>query len=436
MGGRLNQASQAVATGHSIERADRNTLLLIRCVAVGAQTVALGLTIHAPHRPLPLVALALISFLFVVSSLLVQERIRRKSVADDAAFFRQILIDIAVLTYLLALSGGPANPFHDMYVLPVTIAAASLPAAYVWRTAAAVVGCYGFLEFVHVPLPGDEPIVEALVRFGEMSDHLLLATLISYFVLRLSKGLRERDRQLGEAHEREIRAGCAIALGSVAAGAAHELTTPLSTISTVVGELRAERAQRPELVRNLELLQASLSACLLCLRDLRASGEAWLRGGEAIAADRFLDEVISRFRDLRPGAHVCKVYSDQLPAPAIVPDLAVQQAVVNLLSNAASVSPLDITLTAAWDAHNLVVRVCDKGPGISPDVAARLGRVFVTTKPPDAGNGIGLFLTNVTITRLGGHLRLFNAADGGAVAEICVPLASLQKKERLNEQFA
>jgi two-component system sensor histidine kinase RegB len=425
-----------VAAGEPIERADRNTLLLIRSVAVGGQTVALGLTIKAPEQPLPLIALGLISLAFVVATLLVQERIRRKSVADDAAFFRQILIDIAILTYLLCVSGGPDNPFHNMYVLPVTIAAASLPARLVWGTAAAVFACYVFLELVHLPLPLDHPLVEALVRFGELSDHVLLAILVSYFVLRMSKGLRERDRQLAEAHEREIRAGCAIALGSVAAGAAHELTTPLSTISTVVGELRAERSQRPDLVRNLELLQASLSACLMCLRDLRASGEAWLKGGEAISADRFLDEVANRFRDLRPGAHVAKIYDGELPGPRIIPDLAVQQAIVNLLSNAASVSPLDITLTSSWDARDLVVRVCDKGPGISPELATRLGRVFVTTKPPDAGNGIGLFLTNVTITRLGGHLRLFNAADGGAVAEICVPLASLQKRERFNEQFA
>jgi two-component system, sensor histidine kinase RegB len=146
--------------------------------------------------------------------------------------------------------------------------------------------------------------------------------------------------------------------------------------------------------------------------------------------------VTKRFRELRPGVHMTEVFTSLSPAPAVVTDLALQQAIINLLSNAAFMSPLDITLTAAWDDQHLVVQVADKGDGISPELADRLGRVFVTTKPPDTGSGIGLFLTNVTVNRLGGRLRLFNAEEGGAVAEITVPLASLQKRERPNEEFA
>jgi two-component system sensor histidine kinase RegB len=427
----------AVAAGRgSIDRADLNALFLIRTVAIIVQALALWLSTLAPEHPLPVIVMGAVCPVFVVASLLMLDRIQRTTAADDAAFLTQILIDIAVLTYLLGLSGGPANPFHNMYVLPLTIAAGSLPAVYVWRTAAAVIACYMFLEFVHLPLPSDRPLITDLVRFAKLSDHVLLATLVSYFVVRMSKGLRQRDQQLAEAHEREIRAGCAITLGSVAAGAAHELATPLSTISTVLAELRKNRGRGSDRRRNLELLQASLAACLGCLKDLRSCGDAWIKGGEAVAADRFLEEVTTRFRGLRPDAYVARVFKRPLPGPLIVPDLALQQAIINLLSNAAFVSPLDITLHASWDGHELVVRVADKGTGISPELAEQLGRVFVTTKPPDAGNGIGLFLTNVTINRLGGRLRLFNAAGGGAVAEIAVPLASLQRKERFNEQFA
>ena len=437
-GARVFEAGLATvaASRDSIERADLRVLVLVRVLAIVGQTAALWLSLQMPEHSLPLLALAAVSLLFVVTSLLALERIRSKTIANDAAFFREILIDIGVLTYLLALSGGTANPFHNMYVLPVTIAAASLPGVYVWRTAAVVVACYVLLEFVHVPLPTDRPLVSDLVHFGDLTDHVLLALLISYFVVRMSNGLRERDRQLAEAHDREIRAGCAIALGSVAAGAAHELATPLSTISTVLADLRTDSADRPELKRNLEVLQASLAACLTCLKDLRSSGEAWLSGADAIAVDHFLRDVVSRFSDLRPGAHVTTQFEAPVPGPSIEPDLALQQAIINLLSNAAFASPRDVKLVASWSAEELTVRICDKGAGISPAVAKRLGRVFVTTKPPSAGNGIGLFLTNVTISRLGGQLRLFNANDGGAVAEISVPLASLSKKESVDEQHA
>ena len=432
----LDTDARAVAGDRvTIGRADLNRLFTIRGVAVGGQTLALMVGSLLPEQPAPLIVLATMSLPFVVASLLALEQIRRTTAADDRAFFNQLLVDIGVLTYLLVLSGGPANPFHNLYVLPVTFAAALLAGVYVWRTAAVVATACIVIEFVHLPLPSNQPIVDTLVRFGEVSDHVLLATLVSYFVLRISKVLRERERQLAEAHEREIRAGCAIALGSVAAGAAHELATPLSTISTVLGELKAGRDQRPELARDLEILQDSLGACMRCLRDLRASGDAWIAGGNVVAADRFLEEVTNRFRDLRPGAHVKVVYDSPRPGPAILPDLALQQAIINLLSNAAFVSPHDMTLRASWTAAELIVCVIDKGSGISPELAEQIGRAFVTTKPPDAGHGIGLFLTNVTVNRLGGQLRLFNGAHGGAIAEIIVPLASLQSEARLNEQL-
>jgi two-component system sensor histidine kinase RegB len=411
----------------SLERADLKTLALVRISTALAQTLAVMLATRFPGELLLLVLLGATSLVFAIASLVLLERIRRNTTLEDGVFFRQILIDILVLTYLLSLSGGPSNPFHDLYVVPVTMAAATLPVAYVWRTAGVAIACYVLLEFVHLPLPA-EPFVSEFLRVGELSDHVLLAILLAYFVVRMSQGLRERDRLLAEAHEREIRAGCAITLGSVAAGAAHELATPLSTISTVIEELREERAERD--VRNsLELLQASLHACLLCLSDLRSCGDAWMRGGEIVPADRFLAEVTKRFRELRPHVYVKQVFRRSVPGPSIVPDLALQQAIINLLNNAASVSPFDITLTASWDLESLHVQVADKGDGISPELAQRLGRVFVTTKPPETGNGIGLFLTNVTVSRLGGTLRLYNADDGGAIAEIHVPLASLQRQE-------
>lgn len=417
----------------SIERADLKTLALVRVSIAVAQTLAVMLTTRFPREPLLLASLGATSLVFAVATLVLLERIRRNTSLDDAVFFRQILIDILALTYLLSLSGGPSNPFHDLYVLPVTMAAATLPVAYVWRTAGVALACYTFLEFVHLPLPA-EPFVSEFLRVGELSDHMLLAILLAYFVVRMSQGLRERDRLLAEAHEREIRAGCAITLGSVAAGAAHELASPLSTISTVVEELREESGQRPDIRASLELLQASLRACLLCLRDLRSCGDAWMRGGDVVTADRFLAEVTKRFRELRPLVYVKHAVTCSPPGPPIVPDLALQQAIINLLNNAASASPFDITLTASWDAESLHVQVTDKGEGISPELAERLGRVFVTTRPPETGNGIGLFLTNVTVSRLGGTLRLYNAEGGGAVAEIDVPLASLRRQEAFDGQ--
>ena len=106
----------------------------------------------------------------------------------------------------------------------------------------------------------------------------------------------------------------------------------------------------------------------------------------------------------------------------IIPDLAFQQAIINLLNNAADVSPNSIALEGEWTTETLTIRVRDRGPGISPELAARLGKVLVSTKPPESGTGLGLFLTNVTMSRLGGHLRLYNHDGGGACAELSLPV--------------
>jgi two-component system sensor histidine kinase RegB len=107
-----------------------------------------------------------------------------------------------------------------------------------------------------------------------------------------------------------------------------------------------------------------------------------------------------------------------------VPDLALQQAVINLLSNAASVSPHFVALAVHWTPTELTIRVTDRGPGLAPEVADKLGNEFVSTKA--TGCGLGLFLTRVTAQRLGGHFDIRNAAEGGVLAEIVVPLAALR----------
>lgn len=430
-------AGLVVASRRSIQRAHLLPLNLLRAGAIAGQTLVFGLAAAMPAQRWPLFVLVAGCVLYVVASLFALERIRAQTAVAPAAFFRQILIDIAVLTYLLILSGGSANPYHDLYILPVTIAAASLPAAYVWRAAALGITCYTLLEFVHLPVQADRQAAIEALAVNEWTEHVLIALLVAYFVFRVSETLRERDRQLDEAHEREVRAGYAVTLGSVAAGAAHELATPLTTISTVISELRAAPpAHQPEFRRSMELLESSLAECLRSLDILRSSGNAWLQGGEIVTADRFVEDVATRFRAMLPGAQVDMEFESEPPGPPMTPNFALQQAIVNLLSNAAFVSPLDIRLSASWDARELLVRVTDRGPGISPDVAAMLGTVLVTTKPPEAGKGLGLFLTNVTVNRLGGRLRLFNAAEGGAVAEIAVPLASLQDKEHFHDHTA
>ena len=407
---------------------DAQLLTMLRALALGVQALALLLAWQGPH-PVALFVLATGVAPFALASLLALIRARRQGTLDDAAFLRHILVDLAALSLFIGIAGGPDNPFSHLLFLPLAVAAASLPAPLVWRVTACGVGCYVLISHLHLPLPAGGTALLETLRVGRWLDHSLLAVGLSYFVLNVTKSVRQREQALAELRERETRAGCAIVLGSVAAGAAHELGTPLSTIATELGELRATRSGDAELQRSVATMQASVGACLQSLQALRLTGSAWIGGQQAMAADELVERVVERFRSMRPGAHLELRFDAARPAPRVQPDMGLQQAIINLLSNAAFVSPQQVQVVAGWTARELLVRVIDQGPGVPPAIAAQLGSAFVSSKPPAEGRGVGLFLSQVTVGRLGGRLVLANATGGGAVAEISIPLDALKVRE-------
>lgn len=412
------------------EGADLRLLLRLRSIAIIGQTLTLFIAGLVIKIDLPFIKLGLGVALLAAINLYTWTRLARPPaqqpkhvVPDDRVFFYQLLADIGVLTYLLFLAGGPLNPFHDMYLLPVAVAGAALPWTYIWRILVACVSGYTFVALYYVPLQLDHSKLQSLAILGEWVNHILLAVLVSYFLFRISIGVRNRDLLLAEAHANELRNGCAVAVGSVAAGVTHELATPLSTIAVLLGDMRKEYAGHPDIKPRLDLMVDRLGECKQTLGDLRAFVASLTRGNLTIPVDCLLDDVANRFRNIRPGVTLARRFEGTRPGPQIVPDIALQQAIINLLNNAGDVSPNSVALEANWNDSTLTVRVCDNGPGISAELADKLGDILVTTKSPEAGVGLGLFLTNVTMNRLGGRLRLFNREAGGACAELFLPLA-------------
>lgn len=414
------------------ESADLRLLLRLRTIAIVGQTLTLLVTGLLVDIDLPYLSLAAGVVLLAALNLLTWLRLnhphrfgmRRMPSLDNRTFFYQILVDIAVLTFLLFLAGGPFNPFHDMYLLPLTIAAAALPPAYVWRVVVISLGCYTWVAFYYVPLSIDLARTPNLYIFSEWFNQVILAILISYFGLRIARGVRHRDHLIEEAHAKELRNGAAVAVGSVAAGVAHELGSPLSTISIVLSEMRAEYKNDQEIGPSLAIMANSLDACKQTLGGLRTFVQSLNRADGAISVDTLIENVIDRYRNIRPGVTLKVAMEGPRPAPLIHPDLALQQAIMNLLNNAGDVSQDSVQVEVLWDDNNVRVRVIDQGPGISPELADKLGEILVTTKPPEKGTGLGLFLTNITMHRLGGKLRLSNCEGGGACAELLLPLSA------------
>lgn len=269
-----------------------------------------------------------------------------------------------------------------------------------------------------------------LVYFGEGAvNRALGAGLIAYFLGTIATLLHEHSRILAEARQRELTDEYLVRVGSLAAGAAHEIRSSLSTIAVLITDLLAMRHEdRATLTRDLRTMAGQIEACRRSLFDLLvARGDAVPESGRRESVKVFLFSVLDRWEMLRPEVKIACRWRGSQPPPAILTDRSLGQAILNLLDNSADAAPdEEIEMISTWNEHELRILIQDTGPGISPELGDGLGERPLTTKC-DKGIGIGLLLAKTAIQRSGGSLELSNRAGGGACAEVLLPLAAWQE---------
>jgi two-component system sensor histidine kinase RegB len=274
----------------------------------------------------------------------------------------------------------------------------------------------------HVPL---EPHASHAAEYqrhvvGMWVTFVASTLVIAGVVARMAAELRRRQAQLARAREEALRRDQVVALGALAAGAAHELGTPLATVAVIARELERACDPKSELADEVRTLRAQADACKSIVSTmLAAAGNARAEGGDVRAADDFVREVVEHWSLLRPSAHCRLALPQHAGAPAILAEQTLRQALYSVLSNAADASPGQVEVEAGWDARDLWIEVRDRGPGLPPEA----GTAFFTTKPD--GRGLGLFLARSAIERLGGKLGMSNRGDGGARLRVTLPLAVL-----------
>lgn len=401
-------------------------LALMRWFAVAGQLAAIGAARPLLGIVLPLAPMLAIVALLAAYNLLTLARLKRAQQVPDTELFAQICVDITALTVLLFFSGGASNPFVSLYLPPITIAAAVLPIRYAWAVAGISVAAYSMLVFINVPLK--LPDAERATRLHLAGMWLIFVAstaLITWFVARMTAAIRSRDLQLAAAREEALRNERVIALGSLAAGAAHELGTPLATMAVIAGELVRQPGATADMKEDLALLREQIDHCKGIITGLaEQAGQARAEGGKAVALDCWLDEVVARWRKLRPRAEAQVSLRGPAPAPLVVGETTLEQAMLNLFNNAADANPAGVEIEADWDAAALRLEVRDRGPGIDGKVLLAAGRAFVTTRAE--GTGIGLFLAHAAVERLGGRIVLANREGGGAVTRIELPLEKIK----------
>ncbi len=411
-----------------VEAVHLRRLVRLRYLVLGGQLAAVlgghfGLGVALPLPPM----LALIAALAVLN-VLTQRRLRANRAVHPNELAFQLLADIFQLTLLLYFSGGFANPFIFMLLPPLAIAAAALSPWQIGWIAGLAVLCYSLLLFAYVPMPMLDRLAfltpTVLRQTGMWVCFVASAAMIVVFVVRTRGTLHQKDRELALAREQAMRNDHLAALGSLAAGTAHELGTPLATMSFIAEDLEGDAAN-PEHRAQLRVLREQVHRCRDAIDELaQSAGEIRASRGSSEYIDDWLAAITARWREQHPDGVIAFTPEAQAPPVRLLVDRALDQAVSCLLANATRASR-EVGITAAWDTRQLVLDVLDRGPGVPPNLRSTIGREPVSQKPGVQGLGLGLYLATGTIQRLGGTLELADREGGGTRARMTLPLDTL-----------
>lgn len=406
-------------------------LIQLRWLAVVGQFVAIiavrfGLGVSLPMRELLAVVTVLALANLAGALMLGRHRV------TNTEFLLALLFDVGMLTAQLYFSGGATNPFIALYLVQVVLGAILLRTALIWVLVVVTTCCYAFLTYRHRPLmvpPGLGHDSADLYTLGNWLSFALVAMLLVMFIARISRNLRARDAYLADMRQHAAEEDNIVRMGLFASGAAHELGTPLGSLSVILSDWQRmpKLASDPELIGELREMQAEVKRCKSIVTDiLHSAGEPRTEAMGSIGARAFVEDLAKTWRAAHPSVAL-ETRSGAIEGVAVVADPALRQAVWNLLENAADVSPKQITLAATQEADMLVLSVRDQGPGFSPAALQHFGQPYRSSK--GAGHGVGLFLVVTVARRLGGRVEATNLPAGGAEVRLLVPLAPVYQTE-------
>ncbi len=400
-------------------------LAYLRSLVIFGELIALLAIRSFTNLQPPLLPLFGIIGLMAVVNIWTWQRARGNADITDAELFFQLVFDVFALTAVLYFTGGATNPFAWFFLIPLMIAATVLSQWITWLMAGLTTVCYSLLMFKFLPLAGQAHMHHdsgfSQHVFGMWFGFVLSAVLVAWFIVGMAQSLRERDRALANARERALRDEQLIALGTLATGAAHELGTPLATMSIVTGELQRNNELPQPVQDKLHILQSQVLRCKEALSVITASaGATQAEGGNIIPVPAFIEQVISLWKGQRIDMELQTSLQTTHMQAQILNERTLQQSIINLLNNAADASPDNLLLNATWNTDELIIEILDHGPGIRPETTQAFGQRQNSNK--EHGMGLGLFLTHATIQRLGGDIELIDRPEGGTCTRIRLPL--------------
>ncbi|MCP4334705.1 MAG: HAMP domain-containing histidine kinase [Gammaproteobacteria bacterium] len=405
-------------------------LFWLRNITMGFIVAMMLLAVFALEIDLPLMPLCFILTIMALANLATRKLIGGDNGISQSSIFNQLSIDVIAFSLILYFAGGATNPFTFFYLIPLAISATIIPGRQTWILAALTVVAYSLLLKFYVPLAYFGHDHQNMVASDDLFNQhvigmwfgfLLSASLVTWFVTYLSKELKQRERDIEEARRRELRDQQMIMLGTLAAGTAHELGTPLASLSVVAGEITRnyDPVENSELFWHQEILRQQVGRCKEILSVLSDTvGQSRAETGHPVAAQAFIELVVSRWRRHRESANSHTFFPDYPITGNLIYDKTIDQAMTNLLNNSADESASRVNIAISSNERELYFDIIDDGEGISDEKIEMAGEVSFSSKPN--GMGIGLFLALTTLRRIGASV-CFSRLNPGTRTRVVLP---------------
>ena len=404
------------------------TLILIRWIAITGQLAAV-LTVHYQLGfPLPLgpalAAIAASALLNGVASF--QRRTRRLGDLQTASY---LAFDILQLSTLLFLTGGLENPFATLILAPVAVAATILSGPVVAGLSGLTLVCISILTVEHMPLPwsSSPPELPALYVGAQWAALALSCIFIALYNRSVAGEARRIVDALAATQDALAREQQVSALGALAAAAAHELGSPLSTIAVVAKELARDVPPGSPLAEDVALLQSQSDRCREILAKLARTPEAEGTPFDRLPLPALIEAVAEPHR--LPGIALEVQSGGRQDGPPLVrrtPEIV--HGLGNLLQNAMQFARSKVMAQLGWTADEVTVSIADDGPGFPPNMLGRLGEPYLSSRGDDGEHlGLGIFIAQTLLERAGADISFENGRNGGAIVVVRWPRTILER---------
>ena len=391
-------------------------LLMLRSGAIAVQLIAVLSVYFLLDYQLALLPLLGVIALEAAFQLISLFAYRKVSHAKPSVMLMQLTADVLFLTILLSLSGGATNAFVSLLLLPIMIAAVTLREKGLAYIALLAIAAYSFL-LINMPDHSMHQMNMSGHFVGMWVNFVLSTSVIALVIGAMSRALKERERVIAKAREKQLRNEQLVTLDGAATQITHQLATPIANLQLLFEELLEEQPNNTI----VKQMQTPLEQCRDQLNSFRALSEQ-IRVNNAkdqITIAQLQTAINDTFLLQYPGQHI--KWSTPSINAILLSDAMLLPAILNLLQNAAIANQKQgkTELELSWELNqqdqciDLLIR--DFGDGFTPSQLAELGGQVM---PSEQGMGLAVLLSNVTFERLNGSLTLFNHKEGGAVAKV------------------